>query len=155
MERLSPQVISKEKSEAGTPYLFMSSPRPTPEPTPISVGSTGENHFDFNFAPKLRKVEETAVDSVELRPILRTTDSNQSPNQSPTKQPNTKRPNGFSNPNYQNPPTVLCSDLDDPEHYTTPRVLSMNSDPKNYVNVTDHSKIEPYYSQPKSNAIIA
>lgn len=153
MERMSPKVISEEKTDGQASYLHMTSPITTPQRTPKTNSSPGEQHFDFNFPPKLRKVDEVPVDSVELRPILRTS----SDNQSPTEQTNpAKLVNGFSNPNYRNPPVIKCSDLDDPpsEHYTMPRVLSLNSDPTNYINVTDHSRepIEPYYAQPKSNA---
>jgi len=74
-------------------------------------------------------------------------------------------PNGFSNPNYQNPPAVECAtDLDDPPRYSDAIKISSPPSVQHYVNVSAakdtprHSgdeQEEPHYVNPKNNSRVS
>ena len=120
-------------------YLFMTNSRPT----------SADSNFEFQFTPKVRKGEDDMSNSVEMRPMLNhspvVSDSNHVEQQ--------QHVNGFSNPNYANPPVIKCSDLDD-------LPLSPKKTPIGnlYVNIGQSPTIqeddEPHYVNPKNNARI-
>lgn len=124
-------------------YLFMNNSTDSKQ-TPSSTNSqTDSGNFDFQFSPKLRKVDEETNNSVEMRPMLDRSSPNPRDNQVQ------QQVNGFSNPNYQNPPVIKCSDLDDIPIVKTSR---------QYINVSDSSsgpalirEDEPHYVNPKNN----
>lgn len=101
-------------------YLTMNVPA-----TPASVASsgigagrlnsTGSAKFDFEFAPRLRRVvEEEPVDATEMRPML-----NAAVETGHYRKPGdvfvgaATPAHGFSNPYYQQHVAFNCSDLDD------------------------------------------
>lgn len=120
-------------------YLFMTNSRPT----------SADSNFDFQFAPKLRKVNEELTNSVEMRPML---------SRSPISEPSNpgvmgQQINGFSNPNYANPPVIKCSDLDDLP--LSPKRTPIGN--QTYVNIAQsptNENDEPHYANPKNNARI-
>lgn len=121
-------------------YLFMNNSRPT---SANSFNQTDSGQFDFQFSPKLRKVDEETMNSVEMRPMLI------QPPHSPD-----QLVNGFSNPNYQNPPPIKCSDLDDlPQTVMTtksPSIATTNA----YINIIQPptKDEEAHYVSPKNNS---
>ena len=140
----------------GGNYLMM-----TASPTPKSADSCASPRFDFSSAhlAHLNELNITTMsnnkvlmgESVELRPML----------------PVATVPNGFSNPNYQNPPAINCAtDLDDPPRY---RDAIKNSSPpppspQHYVNFTAANasprhlggdEEEFHYVNPKNNSRVS
>lgn len=120
-------------------YMFMNNSRPT---SANSFNQTDSGQFDFQFSPKLRKVDEETTNSVEMRPMLT------HPAGSPI-----QLVNGFSNPNYQNPPAIKCSDLDDLPLTVKTKPTSIVAGP-NYINIADPpvNGEEDHYVSPKNNS---
>jgi hypothetical protein len=143
---------SPTQTVPGDDYLFMTNK------APVSLKSGNQSdtsNSDFKFSPKLRKASEELTNSVEMYPML----SRLSPSHSNQAEMGSNNVNGFSNPNYQNPPPVIkCSDLDDlplsPKKPATSPVIGNQL----YVNISQQSPSneddEPYYVNPKNNARI-
>ena len=115
------RIINSPLPAEGSGYLQMASP-----PSPSSINPRSHK-FDFDFAPRLRRVvEEESVDSVEMRPMLHNNRNSQQRAaatksdeiefaQTTTTSDDFSPVGAFSNPNYQQAPTNFrCSDLDDP-----------------------------------------
>jgi hypothetical protein len=137
----------------GSNYLMMSA-----SPTPKSADSCTSPRFDFSsiHLAHLKELNKTAAsdrgaaigDNVELHPMLPAA-----------------APNGFSNPNYQNPPTVKCAtDLDDLPKYSDAIKKSSPPPIQHYVNVSAakatprHSGFEEeelHYVNPKNNSRVS
>lgn len=141
-----------QKTVPGEDYLFMTNNAPV---SPKSDNQSDSSNYDFKFSPKLRKANEEVTNSVEMYPML----SRLSPSHSNQAEmgPNV---NGFSNPNYQNPPVIKCSDLDDlplsPKKPISPVIGNQL-----YVNISQQEEShsnnendEPHYVNPKNNARI-
>ncbi|KAI9559738.1 hypothetical protein GHT06_013743 [Daphnia sinensis] len=132
----------------GDGYLFMTnadSRTPVSRDSGIRMDSTSS---EFKFPTKLRMANEELPNSLEMHPMLGPV----SPNQV---EPGPKI-NGFSNPNYQNPPVIKCSDLDDAP-LATKKTNSPAIGKQLYVNVNQSPASEdeePHYVNPKNNARI-
>lgn len=132
----------------GDGYLFMTnadSRTPISRDSGIRMDSTSS---ELKFSNKLRMVDEELPNSLEMHPML----GPASPNQVETG----PKINGFSNPNYQNPPVIKCSDLDDVP-LATKKTNSPAIGKQLYVNVNQSPASEdeePHYVNPKNNARI-
>ena len=132
----------------GANYLMMlASPKAT-DSGASQFDFSSDHHRELNKTMSSEKM--TLGDSVELHPIMSAV------------------PNGFSNPNYLNPPSVNCAtDLDDPPKYPDAIKKSPSQpSPQHYVNVAAvkapsprHSKSEEpeelHYVNPKNNSRVS
>ncbi|XP_057365386.1 vascular endothelial growth factor receptor 1-like isoform X1 [Daphnia carinata] len=132
----------------GDGYLFMTN---ADSRSPISRDSgirMDSNDSEIKFSTRLRMANEELPNSLEMHPMLGPV----SPNQVETE----PKVNGFSNPNYQNPPVIKCSDLDD-----VPLATKQTNSPmlgkQLYVNVNQSPASEDeeqHYVSPRNNVRI-
>ena len=117
---MSPPANNQDENQSSN-YLLMNGP--TSASSNEASKPPGNNHFDFDFSPKLRKIKEEN-DTVESFPMLTIKpNSNQT---LPAITNDEMNPTSYLNPYYQFQPAIKCSDLDDP------RQLQHN---QTYVNV--------------------
>ncbi|XP_046651440.1 vascular endothelial growth factor receptor kdr-like isoform X2 [Daphnia pulicaria] len=141
---------------SGEDYLFMTNNAPV---SPKSDNQSDSSNYEFKFPAKLRKINEESPNSVEMYPMLNRLSPSHSNHQT---SPPVNNVNGFSNPNYQNPPVIKCSDLDDlplsPKK--PPPATSQVIGNQLYMNIsqqpppTRNEDDEPHYANPKNNARI-
>lgn len=132
----------------GAYLMMLASPKAT-DSGPSQFDFSSAHHMDLNKTQSQDKM--TIGDSVELRPMV--------------------SPNGFSNPNYLNPPSVKCTltDLDDPPKYSDAIEKSPpQQPPQHYVNISaasapprhvksvdDEQQDELHYVKPKNNSRVS
>lgn len=132
----------------GEGYLFM-----TNAESRIPIARDSGIHSDsinseLRFSNKLRMVNEELPNSLEMHPMLG--------RMSPIQVETGTKINGFSNPNYQNPPAIKCSDLDDIP-VATKKSTPLATGNQLYINISQSPASEdeePHYVNPKNNARI-
>lgn len=147
---------SPTRTIPGEDYLFMTNNAPV---SPKSDNQSDSSNYEFKFPAKLRKINEESPNSVEMYPMLNRLSPSHSNHQTG---PAINNVNGFSNPNYQNPPVIKCSDLDDlPLSPKKPLpATSQVIGNQLYMNIsqqpppTRNEDDEPHYANPKNNARI-